>query len=405
MSKNKILIVDDEIDNIRAIRNCIDDSEENYILYQALNGELAIKIVLAEMPDLIITDWEMPGMDGIELIKKLKQNEIIADIPVIMCTGVMTTSENLCTALMAGAVDYIRKPIDKIELIARVKSMLELSNSRKALKERFQLIEQNNKFIKALIESIPHPFVYYDLNGVIKGRNRRFQKILEFANQSVAGLSIFDFLHHENSDIHKDHIKKLKKGQPELNYEARFIGRDFIFSKTLYYNSLTEPEGLMCVLTDISELKQAHNEIVESKKRELTASALRLIQISEFNNNLISELKKIKVNSTKRENDLLRKTITRFSLNSGSKFWEEFETRFSNVYESFYRELNKKFPGLTAKEKKLSALLRLDLSSKEIAAITFQNPQTVDMARYRLRKKMNLDQDENLIDFLVNIDA
>ena len=102
---------------------------------------------------------------------------------------------------------------------------------------------------------------------------------------------------------------------------------------------------------------------------------------------------------------MIRATIQQFNINSGNKVWQEFETRFENVYESFYKKLDVQYPGLTPGERKLSALLRLNLSSKDIAALTFQNPQSVDMARYRLRKKMNLSQEENLIDVLVGIDG
>jgi PAS domain S-box-containing protein len=403
MKPHKILIVDDEPDNIRAIRNCIAESEDKYTLYQALNGELAIKIAIAELPDLIITDWEMPGMDGIELIKNLKQNEATSEIPVIMCTGVMTTSENLLTALMAGAVDYVRKPVDKIELIARVKSMLELSDSRKILHQKYLVIEQNIKFINAIIESIPHPFVYYNLDGLIKGYNHRFENLLGMTNQVATGSRIYDYVHFVNTTIHRLQDKKLINDQVDIFYEYNLYGHDYIFSKTLFYNSQLEPEGIMCVLTDVSELKQAHNEIMESKKRELTSSALRLIQISELNNNLISDLAKINTFTNKKGSEMIRQTITKFNLYSGENFWQEFESRFENVYESFYQKLNQLFHDLTPGEKKLCALLRLNLSSKDIAAITFQNPQSVDMARYRLRKKLNLNIEENLVDFLMNI--
>mgnify|MGYP001179586702 CR=1 FL=1 len=134
----KILVVDDNINNIKSIVNYLLESNETYDILQALNGELAYKIAVSELPDLVITDWEMPGMNGIELIEKLKQNEFISEIPIIMCTGVMIDSENLHTALGSGAVDYIRKPIDKIELLARVKSMLEISESKKIIKERLE---------------------------------------------------------------------------------------------------------------------------------------------------------------------------------------------------------------------------------------------------------------------------
>jgi hypothetical protein len=159
----------------------------------------------------------------------------------------------------------------------------------------------------------------------------------------------------------------------------------------------------MCVLTDVSELKQAHTEVLENKKRELTSSALRLIQISELNNSFVADLSKIKTYTNKKGSDLIRQAINKFNLNSGENFWNEFESRFENVYETFYEKLNNSVPTLTTGEKKLCALLRLNLTSKDIAAITFQNPQSIDVGRYRLRKKMKLAPDENLVEYLMNL--
>lgn len=403
MSPYKILIVDDEPGNIRIIRNCIAEIDEPYTLFQALNAELGIKIASVEMPDLIISDWEMPGMDGIELIKALKKNEYTSEIPIIMCTGVMTTSENLHTALMAGAVDYIRKPIDKIELIARVKSMLQLSASKKDLKMRYLEIEQNNKFIHSLMESIPHPMVYYALSGEIKGCNKRFENLIGLGIANFKGSSIYNFLDLNEEQAHCAKDKLLLEASTDISYESEFRGHYYIFTKTLYYKTLPTPEGIMCTIADITELKKAHSEIIESKKKELASSALRLIQISELNNSLVSEFEKIKSMSSKDISDLIQQTISKFSLNTGKNFWNEFESRFENVHESFYLSLNKLYPNLTPGEKRLCALLRLNLSSKDIATLFYQNPQSVDMARYRLRKKINLAPEENLVDFLINI--
>jgi PAS domain S-box-containing protein len=404
MRSYKILVVDDEIDNIKSINRFILDSKEPYILYQALNGEMALRIAITELPDLIITDWEMPGTNGIELIRKLKLNESTTEISVIMCTGVMTTSENLQTALMAGAVDYIRKPIDRIELMARVKSMLMLSDSRKVLKEKYQVIEQNNSFIHTLMESIPHPLAYYDLSGVIKKCNRRFEVLFGKANQIVLGANIYNYFDLTNAKIHREQDQLLINDLNDISYETEVAGCSYIFTKTFLYNLHLGMEGIVCIMTDISELKQAHDEVMESKKRELTTGALRLIQLRELNNNLICDLEKITAHSDAEGNELIRQIIAKFSLRSDEKFWQEFESRFENVYEKFYTRLNQMFPNLTPGDKKLSALLRLNLSSKDIAAITFKDPQSIDMARYRLRKKLNLKQDEKLIEFLMSID-
>lgn len=399
----KILIVDDEIDYIKSMFNCIVESNEPYIIYQALNGEQALKIALNECPDLIITDWEMPGMSGIELIEQVKSHDCTAEIPIIMCTGIMTTSENLQTALQTGAVDYIRKPIDKIELNARLKSMLALADSKKELKEKFQIIEQKNKLIQTIIHSISSPFVHYNFDGKILAANANFARLVQSSTESLLYGSLYNYFDAENAGFHRAQDSRLRIQATDISYEYKYQDTEYVISKSLLYGANAEPEGVICLFTDITEMNQTHNEILERNKKELTAGTLRLVQMSELNNNLMAELSALTKHTNKNGAEIIKNALTKFSLNSGENFWKEFEYRFETVHESFYKKLNELYPDLTPGERKLCSLLRLNLSSKDIATITFQNSQSVDMARYRLRKKMNLRQDENLIDFLMNL--
>ena len=135
MAHKTILIVDDKPDNLQTMVEIIEQCREQYSVLQAFDGQMALKVLGKREVDLVITDWEMPAVNGIELIKKIKADASLADIPVIMCTGVMTSSKDLDVALDAGAVDYIRKPIDEVELRARVRSMLQLSDSYRQVKE------------------------------------------------------------------------------------------------------------------------------------------------------------------------------------------------------------------------------------------------------------------------------
>jgi len=146
--KPRILIVDDEPENLKSIVQFIETSELPYEIYQALNGEAALEIAQIKLPDLIISDWNMPHMDGLELIKNLKANESTREIPVIMFTGVMTTSEHLELALEAGAVDYIRKPLDPIELLARIRTVLQLSDSFQKVKKQKQQLQDQNQLLE-----------------------------------------------------------------------------------------------------------------------------------------------------------------------------------------------------------------------------------------------------------------
>jgi CheY-like chemotaxis protein len=151
MNKRKILIIDDQPINIELIVNHLEETGEPYWMYQATDGRSGYEVARKVKPDLIITDWEMPVMSGIEAIVCLKQDEITKDIPVIVASGVMTSSKNLKTALEAGAVDFIRKPIDRIELIARVRSILLLADSYKEIcKQRDELSKKNQELSEAL---------------------------------------------------------------------------------------------------------------------------------------------------------------------------------------------------------------------------------------------------------------
>ncbi|RLD74860.1 MAG: hypothetical protein DRJ10_16320 [Bacteroidetes bacterium] len=160
--QKKILIVDDLVENIQIIISIIEKYEKDYILYQATDGKLALMIAKKTKPDIIISDWDMPDIDGVELIKQLKKDADLKDIPVIMATAVMTTVEHLQTALEAGAVDYIRKPVDEVELIARTRSALNLAGYNQKIlaqknKERVEntlFLIRNNKFNVQITSSL-----------------------------------------------------------------------------------------------------------------------------------------------------------------------------------------------------------------------------------------------------------
>lgn len=127
MCEAKILVIDDEQTYLDLITETLKDKD--YKILQALNGKMGYMVAQKFIPDIIITDWEMPEMNGIETLIELKENPLTRDIPVIMCTGIMTSSENLDLALNAGAVDFIRKPVEPLELVARINSALKLSQS------------------------------------------------------------------------------------------------------------------------------------------------------------------------------------------------------------------------------------------------------------------------------------
>ena len=151
----KILIIDDEPLNIEVMISCL--LQHNYNVLIATNGAEGCRIAAENAPDLIILDWEMPGMNGIEALQELKRNDFTSIIPVIMATGVMLTSEHLKTALEAGAVDYIRKPIDEVELLARTHSAIVLFEQMKRNVElETEIVRQKNEEAQREIDANKH---------------------------------------------------------------------------------------------------------------------------------------------------------------------------------------------------------------------------------------------------------
>lgn len=144
MKKYTILLVDDDKGNLQTLIQYLDSA--NYHLLSAANGQIADKIAKKSLPDLIVTDWDMPVMSGIQLIEQLKTQEETKDIPSIIVTGLNISPENLQFALDTGAVDYIRKPINQVELLARIKSVLNLFDAYNMIKGQKQEIEdQKNR--------------------------------------------------------------------------------------------------------------------------------------------------------------------------------------------------------------------------------------------------------------------
>jgi DNA-binding response OmpR family regulator/DNA-binding CsgD family transcriptional regulator len=112
-----VLIVDDVPDNLSVLHDALDES--GYTVLVATGGEAALQRAAQALPDIVLLDAMMPGMDGFEVAKRLKGSPATAHIPIIFMTG-LTETEHLVAALEAGGVDYVTKPIKPKEVLARM---------------------------------------------------------------------------------------------------------------------------------------------------------------------------------------------------------------------------------------------------------------------------------------------
>ena len=150
------------------------------------------------------------------------------------------------------------------------------------------------------------------------------------------------------------------------------------------------------------EKKQIEYEL-EIKQKEIAANTINLVKRNEIVNDVISRLSE-SISNIKEENiPLIKDIINELKKNTNPDIWNDFEIRFLQVHKDFYENLMQKYPDLSNNEKRLSAFLRLDFSTKEISEITNQTPHSINIARTRLRKKLGLaNTDLNLSQFLSN---
>lgn len=282
----KLLVADDSPKNLNVILNFF-SADHVEILY-ASNGQLAIDIAKKELPDLIIMDWDMPVKSGIEATREISQDPLTREIPVIIATGVMTSPENLQTALESGAVDFVRKPYNHIELLARVNSALRLTRAHKEIKH---LLEKEKDFLQQQVD--------------LKERE----------------LSSFVMKAHERNRVFDSLVETIDK-----------------------LDSHTSESGKI---------------LIKELKRNIKA------QMSNENN------------------------------------WEHFVLQFEKVHPDFLNQLKSKHESLTINDLKLCAYIRIGLNNKEIANTSGIAYFSVKKNINRLKKKLGLNQQDDIRNFLL----
>lgn len=273
MAKYQILVVDDNPHAVTMV-SIVLSRNVDCELSVAFDGPTAIKKAMEIIPDLILMDWQMPGLDGIRAIEILKEAPATSSIPVIMITC-YSERDYLEKAFKAGVVDFIRKPYEQIELLARIRSVL----------------------------------------------------------------------------------------------------------KTIDY----------------------YKAMLESQKRESTALSLQSVQNEEFRHKFISELKQLKAShksNPEKTEENIEKVIRNLNSDLSSGSWNQIEKRIKDTDQQFFKNLGEKHQNLSPAEMKLCLYLRMNLSTKEISGLTFQTYDSVRIARTRLRKKLNLTNDDNLVGYI-----
>lgn len=263
----KILVIDDEPEILKTIRKYLE--LEGYKVLTAENGQNGIEIFQQQKPILIITDVKMPGMNGIDLLKKVK--EIDSDTEVIVITG-HGDLEISVDALRLDASDFISKPVDIEHLLLSVERALSRHKMRTRIKAYTKDLERLLAEQKNIMETVSDGICMLDLNGNIINCNRAFNEITSFSAEELIDKPIVDFFTKKDRAAAAEAIKKgLKKNFGEMtgcllrkNRQPAIYHWRVIPLKDPFGNVV----GLISVGRDITEQKRIEQEVNKNQNLE-----------------------------------------------------------------------------------------------------------------------------------------
>lgn len=245
--QTQILIVDDTPTNIKVLFNLL--KEAGFKVLVANSGEIALSSLEKVTPDLILLDIQMPGIDGFETCRLLKENATTQEIPVIFMTAISDV-EHKVKGLELGAVDYITKPFQHQEVLARVKVHLKMRELQKNLEEKNLELEQLNKTLEHKVEERTN-----NLQETVDELQDIQDQLVNHEKMSALGQLMAGVAHEINNPIN------FIVGN--LKYAEQYI-QDLVDLLALYKEKLTEPDvdienkieeiDLDYLLTDLPQL-------------------------------------------------------------------------------------------------------------------------------------------------------
>lgn len=313
-----------------------------------------------------ITHYEAVGVPALPVVEKLMQNYLQQDNP----SKAVEIGETVLKQTAGSENLQQRGSLFKMLASAYEKQ----GNYQKALESQNQLAEINQQiYSKEKSEQIAEMQARYETQQKEKEillLEEKQEKALLLRNVLIGGIVVFILI---GFLVYNRQRLKIHKNKTDLEN------------------------------TKLKE-KQFQQDL-EFKNKQLTTHSLHLVQKNEVLKELKQRIAELQSTVSGKTDSNLRSIgqLVDYSFNL-DKDWEEFKHYFEEIHTGFFDSLKSRFPELTSNELRLSALLKLNLTSKEIATILSIAPDSVKTARYRLRKKFGLETDDNLVDFLQQID-
>ena len=188
-----ILIVDDKLSNLKILANILEN--KNYKVRKTTNGKSAIRSIKTELPDLILLDIKMPDMDGYEVCRQLKSDDETKDVIIIFISALNDVFDKV-KAFESGGVDYITKPFQEEEVLARIKSQLTIQTQKKQLQQEKNLLKTKQELLLQKQAQLEQEIKQRKEAEAILFQSRSF--ISSILNSSGDGIAAIEAVRDEN---------------------------------------------------------------------------------------------------------------------------------------------------------------------------------------------------------------
>ncbi len=300
MSANKILIVDDEEIIVRLLSMSL--RSDGYETVTAYNGEQGLEVFQSESPDIVVTDIKMPGMDGLELLKKIK--EIDSEKEVIIVTG-HGDIDSTITALQYGASDFINKPVrDEALAIAleRAKAKIEIRKQLEEYTENLEIkvaeateeIRRKSEFQRMLIKSSNDAIIAFDHEWKVVVYNPEAARLFgEKAKDVRMKMTIDDLYTHQEAEFFKNEAQKTEDEKTLAWKEILLNTKDGKKIPVRYSSNVLHEKGQFMgtvhFFQDLTEIKRLEEELVQSER--LAAVGQTVSGLAHYVKNILIGLK------------------------------------------------------------------------------------------------------------------
>jgi len=423
-----------QLSEIYAATTNYKDAYSHHKLYNVLSDSIYNEKNVKKIAELELTYKFEKEKHAIELEQK-KKDAVQQTIRISLITGLILVVLFAVYVFRSSQIKHrinrtLTKQKEEIENLnaeyQAVNQALMATNAE--LIETKRKVEESEEKLRLLIKNSNDILVLVNEKGEQVFISDVAQELTGYTVDELLG-SIDEVIFPEDVSIVRQHWNRVierKDVADVVQYRHKHKTNDYVWFEAVAQNFLDHPaiRAVVATVRDISVRKNVElalkeneaakaqllkyeieriNQELECNQKSMTAATLKLIQNSERDAQTIERLMEIEKDTNSEGKEKIKALIADNKRISYIANWEEFELLFEKVHYTFYEKLNTQYPNLTANERKLCAFLKLNMSNKDIAHITFQSNDALKKARLRLRQKLELGRETNLIAFLQNI--